>query len=113
MEKIQSQVNWCSYHSTDITVAENNYVVLIKGAFKEIRYGVEQRDQALIHGAVGATTLVRMGGQWFMPGLDEKTELTLPDHMIPEDGDVAIIGSGDDDFTAKLGAFSAALQVLS
>jgi hypothetical protein len=113
LDKIQSQIDWCSYPSTDLTVAEANYVVLIKRASEEIRFGVEQRDQALIHGAVGASTLVRIKGMWFMPGLDEQTKFTLPNHMTPEDGDVAIIGSGYDDFSAKLGAFSAALHVLS
>ena len=48
-----------------------------------------------------------------MPGLNEATEINLPDYMTPKDGDVAIIGSGEDDFTARLGAFSAALQVLA
>ena len=112
LENILSQIGWFNYPSSDITVAENNFVVIIKGASDAIRYGVEQRDQALIHGAVGATTLVRIKGQWFMPGLDEKTELVMPEHLIPEDGDVAIIGSGYDDFTAKLGAFSAALKII-
>ncbi len=112
LERVRSRLNWCVYPSTDLTVAENNCVVLISGASRGIRYGVEQRDQALIHGAVGATTLVMVDGGWVMPGTDEVVELTMPKLLIPKDGDVVIIGSGDDEFTAKLGALSAALQVL-
>lgn len=111
-ERVRSRLNWCVYPSTDLTVAENNCVVLISGASSGIRYGVEQRDQALIHGAVGATTLVMVDGEWVMPGTDEVVELTMPKTLVPKDGDVVIIGSGDDEFTAKLGALSAALQVL-
>jgi len=112
LERVRSRLNWCVYPSTDLTVAENNCIVIISGASSGIRYGVEQRDQALIHGAVGATTLVMVDGSWVMPGTDEGVELTLPEAMVPKDGDVVIIGSGDDEFTAKLGALSAALQVL-
>ena len=112
LERVRSRLNWCVYPSTDLTVAENNCVVLISGASSGIRYGVEQRDQALIHGAVGATTLVMVDGEWVMPGTDEVVELTIPKTLVPKDGDVVIIGSGDDEFTAKLGALSAALQVL-
>ena len=111
-ERVRSRLNWGVYPSTDLTVAENNCVVLISGASSGIRYGVEQRDQALIHGAVGATTLVMVDGEWVMPGTDEVVELTMPKTLVPKDGDVVIIGSGDDEFTAKLGALSAALQVL-
>lgn len=112
LARVLVRLNWCKYPSTDLTVAENNCIVLISGASGGIRYGVEQRDQALIHGAVGATTLVMVEGGWFMPGTKEVVELILPETMVPEDGDVAIIGSGDDEFTARLGALSAALQVL-
>lgn len=112
LDSILSRLNWCVYPSTDLTVADNNCIVLISGASEEIRYGVEQRDQALIHGAVGATTLVMVDGSWVMPGTNEGVELMLPETMVPEDGDVIIIGSGDDEFTARLGALSAALQVL-
>jgi DNA-binding MarR family transcriptional regulator len=112
LERVLNRLSWCEYPSTDLTVAESNCIVLISGASDGIRYGVEQRDQALIHGAVGATTLIMVEGRWVMPGTDEEVELTLPDAMVSKDGDVVIIGSGDDEFTARLGALSAALQVL-
>ncbi len=112
LKRVRSRLNWSVYPSTDLTVAENNCIVLISGASERIRYGVEQRDQALIHGAVGATTLVMVEEAWFMPGTNETVELKLPEAMVPVEGDVVIIGSGDDEFTARLGALSAALQVL-
>ena len=112
LERVLNRLCWYEYPSTDLTVAESNCIVLISGASGGIRYGVEQRDQALIHGAVGATTLIMVEGRWLMPGTNEKVEITLPDAMVSKDGDVVIIGSGDDKFTARLGALSAALQVL-
>lgn len=112
LEKLHSRIIWDVYPSTDLTVAENNCVVLIRRGSDGIRFGIEQRDQALIHGAIGATTLVMIDGVWVMPGVNERVELFLPDTFLPEDGDAVIIGSGDDEFTARFGALSAAFQVL-
>ena len=32
LERVLTRLNWCSYPSTDLTVAENNCVVLVGGA---------------------------------------------------------------------------------
>ncbi len=111
LSQIHERLTWSPYPSTDLTVAESNCMVLVKEASDKVRFGVEQRDQALIHGAVGATTLLNNDGSWVMPGQDKAVELTI--ELKPSDSDVVIIGSGIDEFSARLGALSAALNLLS
>ena len=114
LESIESRIMWGEFPSTDLTVSEYNLFVLIRKAADRVRYGVEQRDQALIHGAVGATTLVWRDGVWVIPGLEEEVNLDFKEYMVdPKDGDVFVIGTGVDMFTAALGAFSAALHLVS
>lgn len=112
LESIQEKVQWGSYPSSDLTVSEENYYVLIREASDRVRYGVEQRDQALIHGARGATTLVKKDDVWKMPGVDDVVSVNLGHNLGTLDGDVLIIGSGVDEFTARHGALSAALDLL-
>ncbi len=112
LSRILQLMRWGSFPSTDLTVAECNYFVHIKGSSEKIRYGVEQRDQAIIHGATGATTLIQESGSWVMPKTNEVTELELPLSLDSMDGDVLIIGSGEDEFSAKHGALSAAVKLL-
>lgn len=114
LESIETRLIWGVFPATDLTVSEYNLFVLIRNAADRIRYGLEQRDQALIHGAVGATTLVRSDNLWILPGTGEEVTLDLTEkEFAPEDGDVLVIGTGVDSFTATLGAFSAALQLVS
>jgi predicted transcriptional regulator len=114
LESIEKKLAWGEFPPTDLTVSEYNLFVLVKDASGRVRYGVEQRDQALIHGAVGATTLVRSNGLWTLPGTGEDVAIEFPEKGLkPGDGDVIVIGTGVDAFTAALGAFSAALHLVS
>ena len=101
---------------TTMTVGSKNHAILVHGAARAIRQGIEQRDAALIAGAKGATTLVREGGRLSMPGMETPPDPTLVEYieeaMSPEDGDVVIIGSSDDSYHAEIGAKSAALKLL-
>jgi len=111
---IEKKLAWGEFPPTDLTVSEYNLFVLVRDASGRVRYGVEQRDQALIHGAVGATTLVRSNGLWILPGTGEEVAIDLSEKGLkPGDGDVVVIGTGVDAFTAALGAFSAALHLVS
>ncbi len=109
---LNEKIKWAIYPATELTVSDFNCIVLVRNASDKIRYGVEQRDQAMIHGAVGATTLQNIGGVWMMPGLNESAELEIDEMWRPEDNDVVIIGSGVDEFTARHGALSAALMLV-
>ena len=114
LEAIETRLTWGEFPSTDLTVSEYNLFVLVRKAADRVRYGVEQRDQALIHGAVGATTIVRRDGLWILPGPGGEVNLDFSEEGInPSDGDVVVIGTGIDSFTAALGAFSAAIHLVS
>jgi predicted transcriptional regulator len=116
LRTIEGVLKWKPLPGTEITVDEVNWAVLVRGAANRVRLGVEQRDQALIHGATGATTLIYKGASWVIPGLDERVE----DHILmslsdfdPREKDVAVIGSSGDGFTSAIGALAAAIALLS
>ena len=74
LKAIEAVLRWMPLSGTEITVDAVNWAVLVRGAGKRVRLGVEQRDQALIHGASGATTLVYRDGGWVIPGIEERLE---------------------------------------
>ena len=115
LESIRSVLLWKPIPSTKITVDTVNWATLVRGASGQVRFGVEQRDAALFHGATGATTIVFDGGVWVIPGMDEYVDDYIIDSLedlIPVETDVAIIGSSGDKFTAALGAIAAAIGML-
>ena len=105
---------------SSLTVGPFNIAVLVKNVADHIKYGLEQRDAAIKVGASGATTLIFSHGGLVMPGAEgEDVFKNIPairDVLIsklkPREGDVVIIGSGNDRLTAELGAIAAALETL-
>ena len=101
---------------TPLTVGSMNYAVLVKGASAGVNLGIEQRDAALMAGALGATTLIYDGENLLMPGtseeLDPETRRLILTSLSPKKGDVIVIGSSDDRHLAELGAKAAALELL-
>ena len=101
---------------TSLTVGSNNHAVLVKGASAKVGLGIEQRDAALIAGALGATTLICKGGGLLIPGTSEKLDPEINRLILarlsPGEGDAIIVGSSDDPYLAELGAKSAALELL-
>ncbi|MBD3172040.1 hypothetical protein GF326_06175 [Candidatus Bathyarchaeota archaeon] len=116
MRTLEKVLTWKPLPESEITVDMVNWVVLIRGASEKVRLGVKQRDQALIHGATGATTLIYRGGEWIIPGVEEDIRDVVLDGLSdldPRDNDVAIIGSSDDGFTAALGSLAASIDLLA
>ena len=101
---------------TSLTVGSNNHAVLVRGASAKVGLGIEQRDAALIAGALGATTLICEGGGLLIPGtseeLDPETRRLILARLSPGEGDTIIIGSSGDPYLAELGAKAAALELL-
>jgi DNA-binding MarR family transcriptional regulator len=101
---------------TSLTVGSNNHAVLVRGASAKVGLGIEQRDAALIAGALGATTLICKGGGLLIPGTSEKLDPEINRLILarlsPGEGDAIIVGSSDDPYLAELGAKSAALELL-
>ena len=82
---------------TDYTVGKFNTAILVKNSSKKVRFGIEQRDEAIKMGADGATTLICSDNKLVFPGLDRNIvnlEKTLRKFFKFENGDVIIIGSG-------------------
>ncbi len=116
LKAIEGVLRWKSLPGTEITVDKVNWAVLVRGVSRRVKLGVEQRDQALIHGATGATTLVYHDGTWIIPGIEEKLEVHILEGLAdfkPTENDVAIIGTSGDGFTATIGALAAAIKLLN
>ena len=102
-----------------ITVGAYNIAVLVRDAGNAVNYGLEQRDAAIMIGAIGATTLIYMMGGLEMPGAKEDVLKELPSvrnilisELKPRENDVIVIGSADDKRLAELGAKSAVYELL-
>jgi len=104
---------------SSLTVGPFNVAILVKNAADTIKSGLEQRDAAIMIGAMGATTLVFDNGKLKMPPVDEDASRQAPticrklvSKLNPQDGDVIVIGSANNILAAELGAIAAAIETL-
>ncbi len=94
-----------------LVMYEYAFANLIKGCSSKISDGVRQRDEAIIQGGydkAGATTLIQKSGSLVMPPDDfhilreyEQETLLVIESLRPEDGDIIIVGSADDENLAR------------
>jgi hypothetical protein len=116
LDELKEATSTSEIPETPLTVGSKNYAVLVKGASASVSLGIEQRDAALIAGALGATTLIYDGENLLMPGtseeLDPETRRLILASLSPREGDVIVIGSSGDRHLAELGAKAAALELL-
>jgi len=103
---------------SDISIAERNVAVLVRGKANQIGLGIEQRDSAIKAGAEGATTVVVAGNKLVVPPdycLDAerpKISRELRNVFDPAESDVIIIGTATDYERAEDGALAAAFELL-
>jgi len=103
---------------TSLTLGPFNAAVRVACMKQYVKYGLEQRDAAIVAGAKGATTLVFSGNKLTIPGTREDASKSDPSirvllsRMDLKEGDVIIIGSADEKIKAELGAKTAALGLL-
>jgi hypothetical protein len=104
--------------SCSLTVGKFNVAVRLKGVKDYVKYGVEQRDAAIMAGAKGATTVIFANGELRMPGTGEEVSKSDPS-LLPalaclklRQGDVVIIGSADEKIKAEFGAMTAAIALV-
>ena len=110
----------CAIPKCSVALGKYNYGVLLKHLAYAIKSGIEQRDAAVKMGGLGATTLLYINRKFVIPltGYDSlRNEIRiyklLVKSLIPENGDVIIIGSDElDPRTAELGSKSAALLTI-
>lgn len=102
-----------------LTIGTFNVAVLVRDAGSAVKYGLEQRDVAIMTGAHGATTLIFSKNKLSMPGVAEDVFKDIPSmrdillfKLKPKENDVIIIGSAEDKRSAEFGAKMAALQLL-
>jgi hypothetical protein len=104
--------------STPLTVGPFNVAVRVTGMKDSVKFGLEQRDAAVMAGAKGATTLVFTKNKLTMPDTEQDVSKTEPSILSSlaklnfNEGDVLIIGSADEKISAELGAKTAALELL-
>lgn len=103
----------------DLSLANYNVAILVKGCGDKIRVGMEQRDAAIKVGAKGAVTLVFQNNKLNMPKISEdlakdfpSTDKQLKKLLNPEEKDVIVIGSAETLEKAEFGAFAAAWTLL-
>jgi hypothetical protein len=102
-----------------VALGKFNYAVLIKSHDYSIKSGLEQRDAAIKMGGTGATTLLFKDRKFIMPVTTSKYDCLETEPKIrqlllgklkPQEGDVIIIGSSDDnEKKAELAAKNAVL----
>lgn len=105
--------------SSPLTVGRFNVAILVRGKADAVKYGLEQRDMAIIAGAKGATTLIFSKNKLTMPNTEEdafKSNSSIRGFLLsrlsPKESDVIIIGSADEKTKAEFGAKMAAIQLL-
>jgi len=105
---------------SSLTIGQFNIAILVRGKVKAVKYGLEQRDAAIMAGAKGATTLIFSKNKLTMPSASGedifKGDIALHNLLLsklnPKEGDIIIIGSANEKISAEFGAKMAALQLL-
>lgn len=100
-----------------LTVGRVDVATVVRGAAKQVKLGIEQRDEAIKVGAEGATVLVFEGGRLRFPSdpgaeVNERVARELLSRLKPRASDVIIIGTASDEVTAERGARAAALSLV-
>ena len=111
----------CRVESCNIAREKYNHAILLKDYASLVGNGMDQRDYAILYGAKGATTLVFQNNRFVFPGEtkdclndDPKTKKTLLDKLSPEENDIVIIASSNDDpFIAEISAINSVLWTLA
>jgi len=99
----------------NITVGPVNVACHIRNTAHLIKDGLKQRDAAIMAGAQGATTLIVQSGKITFPEedveIDKENQEILNNLFDLSDGDVIVIGTGNNLKEAENGAAAAALTI--
>lgn len=110
----------CEIKKCNISRGKFNHAVLLKKYAFATKSGMEQRDYSILYGASGATTLIYKEDRFVFPNEtidclldDQKTRDALIGSLHPENGDMIIIATADDQFVADIAAKNSALWTLA
>lgn len=100
----------------ELTIGKADCVIRIPGMASKVKYGCEERDNAIKAGAIGATTLICSEGTIIFPGseyrVDPKIESKIKERFIIKNDDVIIIGTADEYKSAEVGAVTSGLELI-
>jgi uncharacterized protein DUF4443 len=106
----------CFISNSSLTKSKNNYAVLLRNMKGQIRSGIEQRDAAILYGANSTVTMIFQKNKFVFPKeesdclqSDKKIRNVLLENLKPREGDVIIIASAKDSFSAEIAAKNSAL----
>jgi hypothetical protein len=118
-QNLKEKMPWSSIvKAKSLGIGDRCSAVLVRGALRGVKKGIEQRDAAVRVGARGAFTAVFSRGRFTLPGEGEDCEKGGPRDLWsaarsagPTEGDVLIVAGADSDETAELGTLAAALTL--
>jgi hypothetical protein len=109
-----------SFDGSKLTVGDFQVGTAVRGASRNLKTGLEQRDAAVKLGATGASTYVMRSAKFAIPGGSSDCEKDFPskawsalkEQLSPKNGDAIVLCGARDETKAKLGALSAALTLV-
>lgn len=101
---------------SSLTIGEHDCAVKVPFAAKRVLYGCEERDAAIMAGALGATTLICVNGTLRFPGSDFPVawdiDTAIRERFRMRNEDAVIIGTGHTPEMAEKGAVTAAISLM-
>ncbi len=119
-EKVRSHLSWSSgVKAAPLGLGAHCWAVIVRGAAKNVRYGIEQRDEAIRAGANGAFTANFLSSRFTVPGEGTDCEkdgssepwMTIR-RAVPRDGDTIIVTGAVRETEAENGALAAFLTLV-
>jgi hypothetical protein len=119
-EKLSSLLLWSGpVTARPLHLGSKCWAVLVAGAEKAVRYGIEQRDAAIKAGADGAFTSAFRSDRFTVPGEGADCEKNGPSEpwisirrASPHDGDVIVVTGSTVESDAENGALAAFLTLV-
>ncbi len=119
-QMLKEKVPWSSrVRASSLGIGDECAGVLVRGAAKRVKKGLEQRDAAVRAGANGALTALFAGGRFTLPGEGTDCEKGGPRGLWtavrsagPKEGDAVIVVGADSKGAAELATLAAALTLL-
>jgi hypothetical protein len=118
-QKLKEKIPWSSkVRAKSLGIGDRCSAVLVRGAARNVRKGIEQRDAAIRVGAIGAFTAVFTKGRFTLPDDGTDCERDGPRELWsaarsagPQEGDVLIVVGAGSDEAAEIGTLAAALTL--
>ncbi len=102
----------------ELNIGPSSVAILISGATAKVTSGLEERDQAVRAGALGAITIIYSGGVYKMPRVYGNLEVEAPnwyrailDTFKPEDESCIVIVFGENYWVAVEAALTVAVKM--